>query len=357
VFYNSHVRAPILLIAIFIATIQALCGQLRNAEHDTNLRGVSATHSFGNRRRIIWASGSNGVILRSTDDGVTWKQLAVSGAPDLDFRGIVAFGEKTAYVMSSGSGEKSRIYKTNDGGVNWRLQYSDRRTGFFLDSLACESETRCVALSDPVDGKFVILRTSDGSHWKELPFDKMPPTLPNEGAFAASNSSLVICDRGKNIYFGTGGGNRARLFHSEDGGLSWMAPDTPIESGTASSGVFSLACSGSLVMAVGGDYKDVGKSSKTAAYSTDFGASWSLTSPSPGGYRSVVFKLSAREFFTAGPNGADTCRLQDGKRMGCVHAGNLNLNAVSFFGKRGWAVGQKGSIYEVSGIRDPVVRH
>lgn len=357
-FYNSHVRALILLVAIFIANVQVVCGQLQNAEHDTNLRGVSVTHSSGNRRQIVWASGSNGVILRSTDRGVTWKQLRMAGASDLDFRGIVGFGEKIAYVMSSGSGEKSRIYKTTDGGVNWQLQYSDKRAAFFLDSLACESKTHCFALSDPIDGQFVILHTSDGTHWRELRRDKMPPTLPNEGAFAASNSSLVICDGGKNIYFGTGGGSYARVFHSKDGGLSWMAADTPIENGTASSGVFSLACSGGLVIAVGGDYKDVERSSRTAAYSTDFGESWSLASPLPGGYRSAVSKFSDGEFFAAGTNGADVCRSQDAKKVSCVHSGNLNFNAVSFFGKRGWAVGPKGSIYEFSpGIREPVLRH
>jgi photosystem II stability/assembly factor-like uncharacterized protein len=348
----------ILLVAVFIAPVHLVCGQLQNAEHDTNLRGISVSHFSVNGRQIIWASGSNGLILRSTDSGGTWKQLAVAGASDLDFRGIVSFGEKIAYVMSSGSGEKSRIYKTTDGGANWLLQYSDKRAAFFLDSLACESRTHCYALSDPVDGKFVILRTSDGTHWLELPADKMPPPLPSEGAFAASNSSLVICDRGKNVYFGTGGGSYARVFHSKDGGISWMAADTPIESGTASSGVFSLACSGGLLMAVGGDYKDIQKSSEAAAYSNDFGVSWSLTSPTPGGYRSAVSKISAGEFFAAGPNGADVCRLQDGRKMGCVHSDNLNFNAVTFFGKQGWAAGPKGNIYELSpGIRDPIVRH
>jgi hypothetical protein len=112
------------------------------------------------------------------------------------------------------------------------------------------------------------------------------------------------------------------------------------------------------VMAVGGDYKDIEKSSKAAAYSIDFGVSWNLISPSPGGYRSAVSKFSAGEFFAAGPNGADVCRLLDGRKMGCVHSGNLNHNAVSFLGKRGWAVGPKGRIYELSpGIRDPVMRH
>lgn len=298
------------------------------------------------------------MILRSIDDGTTWKQIAVAGASDLDFRGIVAFGEKIAFVMSSGSGEKSRIYKTIDGGLNWLLQYSDHRPAFFLDSLACESKIHCFALSDPVDGKFVILRTNDGTHWQQMPPDEMPPPLPNEGAFAASNSSLAICDRGKHIYFGTGGGSAARVFHSKDRGETWSVTETPVASGNASAGIFSLACGGDLVMAVGGDYKDVNKSSRNAAYSTDFGERWHLANPTTGGYRSSVSMSSAGEFFAAGTNGSDICRFQNGKSMGCTHSGDLNLNAVSFYGKRGWGVGPKGSIIQFSpGFRDPVVRH
>ena len=350
-------RAPLLLVTLFVLLVQVLCGQSQNAGHNTNLRGVSVTQSSGSRQQIIWASGSNGVILRSTDDGATWKQLVIAGAADLDFRGIVGFGGKMAFVMSSGNGEKSRIYKTIDGGANWIQQYSDKRPEFFLDSLACESSTHCFALSDPVDGKFVILRTNDGTHWEEMPSEKMPPPLPSEGAFAASNSSLAICDRGKNIYFGTGGFH-ARVFHSRDGGRSWTAADTPVEGGNGSSGVFSVACSGGVVMAVGGDYKDPEKANRSAAYSTDFGVSWALATPAPGVYRSAVFTFSAREFFAAGPNGTDICRSQNRKSMSCTRSGNLNLNAVSFVGKHGWAVGPKGSIYEfVPGTCDPILRH
>src|SRR5689334_4236533 len=76
---------------------------------DTNLRGVSL-RCDKKQPCVIWASGSNGVILRSTDDGKSWKQLTVAGATDLDFRDIEAFDANTAYVMSSGDGDKSRIY-------------------------------------------------------------------------------------------------------------------------------------------------------------------------------------------------------------------------------------------------------
>ena len=127
---------------------------------DTNLRGVSAagnTDSAGEQHIVVWACGSNGVILFSSDEGKTWKRLHVAGGDALDFRSIVAFDAKTALVISSGEGDKSRIYKTTDGGETWKLEFADKRPAFFLDALVCDSE--CYALSDPVDGMFVIVAT------------------------------------------------------------------------------------------------------------------------------------------------------------------------------------------------------
>ena len=75
---------------------------------DTNLRAVSAVSSHdvaGQEIDSVWTSGSNGVILRSLDEGKTWKRLRIRGAEDLDFRGLQAFDDKTAYAMSSGEGE------------------------------------------------------------------------------------------------------------------------------------------------------------------------------------------------------------------------------------------------------------
>jgi len=111
--------------------------QVQTSGLDTNLRGVSVSQTSAGKF-VVWASGSNGVILRSTDEGKTWARVNVAGGSDLDFRDIEAFDADTAYVMSSGDGDKSQIYKTSDGGKNWKLQYSDKRPGFFLDSLACD---------------------------------------------------------------------------------------------------------------------------------------------------------------------------------------------------------------------------
>lgn len=310
---------------------------------DTNLRGVSVRRhqgSDGQQHHIIWASGSKGIILRSADDGKSWKQLSAPGGNELDFRDIEAFGAETAYVMSSGEGDQSRIYRTSDGGQTWKLQYSDQRPGFFLDALACESRTRCYALSDPVEGKFLVLSTEDGEHWKELPRDKMPAALPNEGAFAASGTALSVCQDGS-IYFVTGVG-AARVFRSRDRGRSWKAVTTPMPFGP-SSGIFSIACEGrgEALVAVGGDYKEPAKASRVAIYSRDGGETWSLAEQQPGGYRSAVASSSASDFAAVGANGTDISHDQ-GKHW--KHTDALNLNAVSFDGNEGWAVGAKGMI-------------
>jgi photosystem II stability/assembly factor-like uncharacterized protein len=342
-FYNFSV------ISFLLVTLLALGGSdpwwsVQTSGLDTNLRGVSVVDgdaSGGKLHFIIWASGSNGVILLSTNDGGTWKQLSVPGGGDRDFRDIEAFDENTAYVMSSGDGDKSRIYKTTDGGKTWQLQYSDKRPGFFLDALACDSKTHCVALSDPVEGKFLVLVTDDGEHWKELPRDKMPPELTGEGPFAASGTSIAICGK-DNIYFGTGGTRAARVFHSGDLGRSWTTAETPIAAGNPSSGIFSMACDDAeTVIAVGGDYKEPNSAKQVAARSEDSGATWKLALQQPGGYRSAVGSFSYGDYASVGTNGTDISHDQG---VHWKHTDYLNLNAAAFDGTNGWAVGPKGTI-------------
>src|ERR1700704_1332575 len=153
------------LFLLFALATEVRWWKVQTSGLDANLRGVSAAYSpdaKGAPMPAVWASGSNGVILRSLDTGKTWKRLHVAAGDALDFRGIVAFNAATAYVMSSGEGEKSRVYKTSDGGETWALQYTGNRKEIFLDSIACVSETHCYALGDPLDGKFLLLITADG---------------------------------------------------------------------------------------------------------------------------------------------------------------------------------------------------
>jgi photosystem II stability/assembly factor-like uncharacterized protein len=336
------------MIRQFLCLLLAAAGAgwfVHNSGTDSNLRGISiSARAEKGKYAAIWASGSNGVILRSTDSGKNWKRLGIPGAESLDFRGVQAFGENTAYVMASGEGEKSGIYKTVDGGTTWAKQYADQRKEFFLDAIACISATNCFALSDPVNGKFLLIHTADGVHWKELGSDKMPPAVPKEGAFAASNTCLLVYGD-HDIYFATGG-PAARVFHSSDLGKSWTAVQTPIRSGKAPRGIFALARQGDTVVAVGGDYESPNEADKTAAYSSDQGKSWSLATAGTNGYRSAVVATEAG-FIAVGPTGAEISN--DG--IAWRTAGSIQLNAVVSAGAEIWGAGPKGGVAKFT--KDP----
>ena len=95
--------------------------QIQTAPTTADLRGI---HALGNG--IAWASGSEGTVLRTTDDGAHWQRCATPPDADhLDFRGIQAFDASTAIVMSSGKGPLSRLYKTTDACQTWKLVFTN----------------------------------------------------------------------------------------------------------------------------------------------------------------------------------------------------------------------------------------
>ena len=315
---------------------------MEGSRWNSNLRAVSAAHPSNPARHpfpVIWAAGSGSRLLRSTDGGQHYARLLVESDRDLDFRGIQAINEKVAYVMSIGPGKLSRIYKTRYGGETWKLQFSGSRREFSFDALACVSETECFALADPVDGKFVLISTTDGEHWKELPNDTMPPALPDEKASAAGGSCLAIFDK-REIYFVTGHG-AARVFHSPDLGRTWTVTETPIAKDNPSSGASSIARLGNVLVVVGGDSRDDAGSDGTAAYSLDEGATWNLAARPPGAFRSGVAFLDRNTLLSVGPGGADVSTDQGAHWK---RTGDLNLNAIATLDGAAWAVGPQATI-------------
>jgi photosystem II stability/assembly factor-like uncharacterized protein len=319
---------------------------LQDSGTKARLRGISVVS-----KDVAWASGSQGTCLRTTDGGDHWQKVVVPDSSGLDFRDIQAFDERTATLLSIGSGELSRIYRTVDGGANWTLQYTNRDPKGFLDAIAFWDADHGLALGDPVDGRYVILTTDDGGRtWSRIADAGMPEALPSEGAFAASGTCLVT-QGSSNAWFGTGGGASSRVFRSTDRGRTWAVSNTPIRAGNASSGIFSLAFrDADHGIAVGGDYKSPEDKTATLATSDDGGRTW--TSPdgsSPFGYRSAVAFVPGREgptIVTVGPSG--TSRSRDGGRTWSFL--RRGFHAISFggTGDAHWAVGENGLIGRLS---------
>jgi photosystem II stability/assembly factor-like uncharacterized protein len=305
-----------------------------------SLRGVSAVSPA-----VVWASGAGGTYLRTLDGGATWQAALVPGAGDLDFRGVRALDSHTAWLMSSGPGAKSRIYKTADGGAHWAPLYTNPDAGGFFDALAFWDARRGVVLGDPVDGQFVILTTDDGGQtWQRR---KLPPALANEGAFAASNSCLLLRGkRGKQeVWFGTGGPSGGRVFHSNDGGRHWDVTGTPLRRDGAGAGIFSLAFADSRRgVAVGGDYGKPGDAAGNVAVTSNGGRAWDEPAGAhPNGYRSAVAFLPGRKVWLAvGTSGSDISS-DGGKSWKPLDSGAYNAIGTAA-GDAVWAVGPGGRI-------------
>ena len=301
-------------------------------------RGVCAVNS-----NVVWASGANGTYALTTDGGKTWKSAVVPGAEALDFRDVEAFSSNVAYLMSIGSGETSRVYKTEDGGQHWRLQLTNRNSRAFYDSIAFWDAANGLVISDPVDSRFIMLRTTDGgASWNEIAKEKIPPAIAGEACFAASGTCLTVGGL-KNAWFASGGG-AARVFRSTDRGDSWSVVTTPVLSDGDSSGIFSIAFRDAMNgLIVGGDYKKEGEARLNVARTTDGGRSW-VTVQGLTGYRSCVAYLPGKrgEVIAVGPSGTDYST-DDG--MSWRRMSDDGFHSVSFAKiGAGFGVGEKGRV-------------
>lgn len=330
------------LFSILLSTVASSQWILQTSGTTARFRGVSAASST-----VAWASGSGGTYARTTDGGASWQSSVMPGASQLDFRDVQAVDANTAYLLSIGPGEASRIYKTTDGGRGWTLQFTNQNAKAFFDAFAFWDARIGIAVSDPVDGRFIVIKTTDGgATWKELPRENSPPAIQGDGAFAASGTCIAVQGK-KNVWFGTGGAAIARVFRSTDGGNTWKVAATPITAGNASSGIFSIAFKDARNgVIVGGDYKKENETGNNVATTTDGGATWTLAKgPRPSGFRSAVAYVAGTRgpmLVAVGPSGSDYS-VDNGASW--VSLGGLGFHAVSFAGvDAGWAVGEGGRV-------------
>ncbi len=316
--------------------------QTLDGGNTASFRGLSAVSD-----EVVWVSGTGGTWGRTADGGDTWVMGSVPGAEELDFRDVDAFDEQTAYLMSAGPGELSRIYKTVDGGESWQLQHTNAAPAGFYDGMAFWDAERGVLYGDPVGERFVVLSTGDGgATWERVPAAGMPEAAGGEAGFAASGSGIAVA-AGGHAWFGTGG-PAARVFRSTDYGETWSVAETPMRSGEGSSGIFSLAFSGPLDgIAVGGDYTRPEEAAAGAARTTDGGVTWQpIAGSPPAGYRSAVAYAPGADgqvWIAAGTSGSDLS-LDGGATWEPL--GTEVANAVRFGGSpcAAWTAGPDGRL-------------
>ncbi|MEO8649745.1 MAG: oxidoreductase, partial [Acidobacteriota bacterium] len=214
----------------------------------------------------------------------------------------------------------------------------------FFDAIACWDPKNCIAMSDPVDGKFLLIETTNGNTWSVMDSAKMPAAKDGEGAFAASGTCLIA--NGKNSAFLISGGTDTRVFRTRERGRTWEVVETPIAKGPAAGGIFSVAFRNDLNgIIVGGNYNKPDAADDNLAFTRDGGNTWN---PGQGlsGYRSAGAYLNARTVIAVGTNGTDIS-LDGGRTWEKI--GTENLNAVAAKGTKAvWAVGPEGLIVKMT---------
>jgi photosystem II stability/assembly factor-like uncharacterized protein len=302
-----------------------------------SLRGVWAVSD-----QVVWASGTRGTYLRTTDGGAHWTAASVPDAEKLDFRDVQGVDANTAYLLSIGKGATSRVYKTIDGGAHWTISLQNSDDDGFFDEMAFWNPRHGILVGDQVGGQMVVMATEDGgATWKRL---QMPPALPGEGAFAASGTGITVLGD-NDVWIGTGGKDATRVYHSGDSGRTWIVVATPIRADSGDAGIFSLAFEDTQHgIAVGGSYRKFNETTGVIAVTSDGGKTWNApVGMPPNGFRSAVAYVADRKvWIAAGTSGADIST-DGGKNW--KQFDTSNYNALSFAsGRVGWAVGPNGRI-------------
>jgi photosystem II stability/assembly factor-like uncharacterized protein len=311
---------------------------------DASLRGLCVVSD-----NIVWASGSQGTVLRTVDGGETWQRLPVPDTESMDFRDVHAFNELEAVIVSAG--QPAKILKTTDGGLHWVEKYYIDHPDAFFDAMAFWDVNTGIVFSDPVDGAFLLIKTTDGGEsWHRIPPKNIPPPMDGEAGFAASGSCIAVYGQGY-AWFGTGG-SAARVFRSSDWGETWSAAETPLLSGQPSAGIFSLTFRDAKNgVAIGGDYRNPTATENNTAFTTDGGVSWAKAQRSPpDGFRSCVAyvpTVSPPVLVTVGTNGSDFS--SDGGRT-WARADTVGYHAVDFAKNKkiGWVVGSEARIAKIT---------
>jgi len=330
---------PILTLLLAAATL-SLSWISQPSGSTASFRGICVVNAD-----VVWVSGSGDTCLRTTDGGATWRAQRVPGADKLDFRGVVAFDDKMAYLLSAGPGAQAQVYRTEDGGSHWDNVLSNPDPDGFFDAVAFWDRKHGIVLGDPVRGHFAVLTTDDGAKtWQR---QNPPPALQGEGAFAASNSCLTLMrNHGRReAWFATGGLGAARVFHSADAGRTWSVATTPIRDDGASAGIFSLAFADAQHgIAVGGDYARPDQDLHNVAVTSDGGQTWSEPAGvRPKGFRSAVTFMPDRKIWIAvGTSGSDVS-YDGGRNWTAFDSGAFNAMGMAS-SQAAWAVGPDGRI-------------
>jgi photosystem II stability/assembly factor-like uncharacterized protein len=148
-----------------------------------------------------WAVGNSGIVLSTTDGGMSWQGLPEP--TDYPLTKVHFANAQIGYVVSrtEWGGE---VLRTTDGGNTWNKVYSDLEGGYIFDIAALDTKIAAITIND----SSVLTTIDGGSNWRKI-------DRKFEGA------SSVFYTIGSKLWIA---GRNGGLYMSEDLGETWSIP-------------------------------------------------------------------------------------------------------------------------------------
>ncbi|MHB1571215.1 MAG: WD40/YVTN/BNR-like repeat-containing protein, partial [Solirubrobacteraceae bacterium] len=178
---------------------------------------------------------TNGVILRTTNDGQSWTNVTPAGASTEAFAGVAMANQSDGFAVGN-TNSSTVVYATTDGGVSWNplslSNVSNLPSGYQVTDLQgvatqiVSGQTWVWAVGNAqntstFNGTGVVLRSENGgSTWTDV----LDYTTNAASAPLLSGGLYGVAFSGQYGWaVGVNGNGNAALYQTSDGGTTWTA--------------------------------------------------------------------------------------------------------------------------------------
>lgn len=275
----KHFHMITMLLIVFSINVSGQEGWTKQTSpSNLNLSGVYALDSLN-----VWAVGGEGIIIHTTDGGVTWDSIPNGTTSSLYT--VEFINPDTGWIAGKDDAQYGNIQRTTDGGLNWEIQsLPDGSQMSIMDVDFVEGPP-----GEPMRGyctgglSYTWLTDDYGETWEKLRGDC------NEGNF----NSCFFTDSITGWFVGTSSMvNPYTIMHTADGGQTFEKQTSP-----ATDIKLNGVCFGT-------DLKGIAVGINTIIYTSDGGANWE-ESPDAGYINWLsVFLTETGKAWVVGNNGS-----------------------------------------------------
>jgi|GEM_PF-2794179 len=201
----------ILAVGNFGTVLKSVDGVTWNAISSVNTtKDLNSMSIIGTK---IWAAGSNGTVLKSTDNGESWELKNTGISAENNLNSIYFVSENVGWAV----GNSNSIYKTINGGTTWTAQTYTNGENWY----GCHFINEYIGWIVGAQG-LIIRTTNGGATW----------TNPWTNNYTYSFNACFFLGTSTDLSNATGWAvtSNGKIFKTTDGGNNWALPNSMMPS-------------------------------------------------------------------------------------------------------------------------------